>query len=237
MEGRAPSPHRLPAEDRPRERLAKYGASNISLAELIAIVWRTGSSGKERESALSLAQHALSAFGSLRGLAQASIAELSRLPGVGEVKAIELLAALELGRRLAVVVPETRSVIHSPREVVSLVYSEMALLEQEELWLILLNAKNEVLAIRRIYRGTLSSSAVRIAELFRAAIRENAASIVITHNHPSGDPTPSPEDVRITSDAVRAGTLLDLEVLDHIIIGGSQDRYVSLKERGLGFTY
>ena len=239
MEGSCSTPNRtsrLPVDDRPRERLAKYGASNISVSELIAIVWRTGYGGKERESALSLAQRALSAFGSLRGLAQASVAELSRLPGVGEVKAIDLLAAFELGRRLAVAVPEVRPVIHSPREVANLVHSEMVLLEQEELWLILLNAKNEVLAIRRIYRGTLTSSAVRIAELFRAAIRENAASIVITHNHPSGDPEPSPEDVRITGEAVRAGQLLDVEVLDHVVIGGARDRFVSLKERGLGFS-
>ena len=117
----------------------------------------------------------------------------------------------------------------------NLVHSEMAPLEQEELWILLLSSKNQVLAIRRTYRGTLNSSAVRVAELFRAAIRENAASVVIVHNHPSNDPTPSPEDVRITTEAVKAGTLLDVEVLDHVIVGGARDRYVSLKERGLGF--
>ena len=110
-------------------------------------------------------------------------------------------------------------------------FPEMILLEQEELWILLLNSKNQVLAVRRMYRGTLSASAVRVAELFRSAIRENAASIVITHNHPSGDPSPSPEDVKITGEAVRAGQLLD-----HVVIGGARDRYVSMKERGLGFT-
>ncbi|HEU5316185.1 MAG TPA: DNA repair protein RadC [Chloroflexota bacterium] len=225
----------MPSDDRPRERLSKYGAGNLSNAELLAIIWRTGSSGKERESVLMLAQRALNRFQSLAGLARASIRELSGITGVGEVKAIELQAALELGRRLAVAVPEERPVIHSPREVVNLVHSEMALLEQEELWLLLLNSKNQVLAIRRMYRGTINSSSIRIAELFRQAIRENAVSIVITHNHPSGDPTPSPEDVRVTADAVRAGVLLDVEVLDHIIVGGGRDRYVSMKERGLGF--
>ena len=178
----------MPSDDRPRERLAKYGAANLSNAELLAIIWRTGSSGKERESVLSLAQKALSQFRSLGGLAKASIRELCQLSGIGEVKAIELQAALELGRRLAVSVPEERPAIHSPREVVNLIYSEMALLEQEELWLLLLNSKNRVLAVRRIYRGTVNSSSVRVAELFKAAIRENAVSIIITHNHPSGAP-------------------------------------------------
>jgi DNA repair protein RadC len=226
----------LPSDERPRERLAKYGAANLSNAELLAIIWRTGSSGKERESVLALAQRALSAFGSLAGLAKATTAELCRLNGIGEVKAIELQAALELGRRLAVAVPEERPVIRSPREVVNLVHSEMALLDQEELWILLLNSKNHVLAIRRIYRGTLNSSSVRVAELFRAAIRENAASIIVVHNHPSGDPTPSPEDVRVTAEAVKAGQLLDVEVLDHIIVGASRERFISLKERGLGFS-
>jgi DNA repair protein RadC len=225
----------MPSDDRPRERLVKYGASNLSDAELLAIIWRTGSSGKEREGVLALAQRAINQFGSLARLAKASVRELSGITGVGEVKAIELQAAIELGRRLAVAVPEERPAIHSPREVVNLVHSEMVVLEQEELWLLLLNSKNQVLAIRRMYRGTISSSAVRIAELFRAAIRENAASIIITHNHPSGDPSPSPEDVKVTAEAVQAGHLLDVEVLDHIIVGGGRDRYVSMKERGLGF--
>jgi DNA repair protein RadC len=100
---------------------------------------------------------------------------------------------------------------------------------------LLLNSKNHVVAIRRLYRGTLNSSSVRVAELFRAAIRENCASLIVVHNHPSSDPTPSPEDVRVTAEAVRAGQLLDIEVLDHVVIGG-RDRYVSLKERGLGFA-
>jgi DNA repair protein RadC len=224
----------LPSDERPRERLKHYGAANLSNAELLAIIWRTGSSGKERESVLSVAQRALGEFGSLAGLAKAALPELCRLNGVGEVKAIELQAALELGRRLAVAVPEERPVIRSPREVVNLVSSEMSLLDQEELWLLLLNTKNQVLAIRRVYRGTINSSSVRVAELFRAAIRENAASIIVAHNHPSGDPTPSPEDVRVTTDAVRAGELLEVDVLDHVIVG-SRERWVSLKERGLGF--
>jgi DNA repair protein RadC len=226
----------LPTDERPRERLRNYGASSLSNAELLAIIWRTGSSGKERASVLSIAQRALQEFRSLTGLAQATIAELTVIPGVGEVKAIELAAAFELGKRLVASDPAERPVVRSPREVVNLVQNEMALLEQEELWVLLLNSKNQVLAIRRLYRGTLNSSTVRVAELFRAAIRENCASVIVVHNHPSGDPTPSPEDVRVTAEAAKAGQLLDIEVLDHVIVGSGKDRYVSLKERGLGFA-
>ncbi len=226
----------LPSDERPRERLKKYGASSLSNAELLAIIWRTGSSGKERASVLSIAQRALQQFRSLTGLAQASVGELQGIPGVGEVKAIELAAAFELGKRLVASDPAERPVVRSPREVVNLVQNDMALLEQEELWLLLLNSKNQVLSIRRLYRGTLNSSTVRVAELFRAAIRENCASVIVVHNHPSGDPTPSPEDVRVTAEAVKAGQLLDIEVLDHVIVGSAKDRFVSLKERGLGFS-
>ena len=225
----------LPTDERPRERLKKYGASSLSNAELLAIIWRTGSSGKERASVLSIAQRSLQEFRSLTGLAQASIAELQAIPGIGEVKAIELAAAFELGKRLVASDPAERPVVRSPREVVNLVQNDMALLEQEELWVLLLNSKNQVLAIRKLYRGTLNSSTVRVGELFRAAIRENCASVIVVHNHPSGDPTPSPEDVRVTAEAVKAGQLLDIEVLDHVIVGSARDRYVSLKERGLGF--
>lgn len=225
----------LPTAERPRERLARYGPEQLTTGELLAIIWRTGSSGHERESAVTIANRALRDFGGLAGLARASLAELERLKGVGPVKAIELRAALELGRRLATLQPEERPVIKSPRDVFHLVHSEMALLQQEHLRILLLNSKNHVLAIKEIYRGTLNSSSVRIAELFREAIRENCASLIIVHNHPSGDPTPSPEDVRVTSEAVKAGQLLDIEVLDHLIVGSGQDRFISLKERGLGF--
>jgi DNA repair protein RadC len=226
----------LPSSERPRERLARYGPEQLTTGELLAIIWRTGTSGRERESAVTIANRALTRFGGLAGLARASSAELEALKGVGPVKAIELRAALELGRRLATMQPEDRPVIRSPRDVFHLVHSELALLPQEHLRVLLLNSKNQVLAVREVYRGTLNSSSVRIGELFREAIRENCASLVIVHNHPSGDPTPSPEDVRVTAEAVRAGRLLDVEVLDHVIVGAGPDRFVSLKERGLGFS-
>ena len=226
----------LPSGERPRERLKKYGASSLSNAELLAIIWRTGSSGRERASVLAVAHQALSEFRSLTGLAQASVPELTGVAGVGEVKALEVAAAFELGKRLVTADCADRPAVRSPRDVVILVLHDMALLEQEELWMLLLNSKNHVLAIRRLYRGTLNSSTVRVAELFRAAIRENCASVIVVHNHPSGDPTPSPEDVKLTAEAVKAGQLLDIEVLDHVVIGNGRDRYVSLKERGLGFA-
>jgi DNA repair protein RadC len=226
----------LPTAERPRERLARYGPEQLTTAELLAIIWRTGSSGRERESAVTIASRALAEFHGLAGLARASLTELERIKGVGPVKAIELRAALELGRRYATMQPEERPVVRRPADVYTLLHSEMASLEREHLRVVLLNSKNHVLAVREIYRGTLTSSSVRVAELFREAIRENCASLIIVHNHPSGDPTPSPEDVRVTAEAVKAGQLLDIEVLDHIIIGNGRDRYISLKERGLGFS-
>lgn len=226
----------MPSDERPRERLSRYGPEQLTNAELLAIIWRTGTSGKERESAVSVATQALARFKGLSGLASANAKQLEAIRGVGPVKAIELRAAFELGKRLCMLAPAERPVVRGPRDVLHLVQSEMALLESEHLRVVLLNSKNHVLAIKEIYRGTLNASTVRIAELFREAIRENCASIILVHNHPSGDPTPSPEDVRVTAEAVKAGTLLDVEVLDHIVVGQGRDRYVSLKERGLGFS-
>jgi DNA repair protein RadC len=210
----------------------------LSNGELLAIIWRTGTSGNARESALDIAGRALSRFGGLAGLARAAAVELTGLPGIGPVKAAELQAALELGRRLSALEPEERPEVHSPRDVYHLVASEMSRLEREHLRVVLLNTKNRVLAVREVYRGTLNSSTVRMAELFRDAIKENAAAVIVVHNHPSGDPAPSPEDVRMTAEAARAGQLLDIEVLDHVVIGRPQsgrEGYVSLKERRLGF--
>jgi DNA repair protein RadC len=210
----------------------------LSNAELLAIIWRTGTSGTARESALDIASRALARFDGLAGLARAATAELTRLPGVGPVKAVEVRAALELGRRLLALEPEERPEVHSPRDVYHLVASEMARLDQEHLRVVLLNTKNRVMGVREVYRGTLNTSSVRVAELFRDAIKENAASLIVVHNHPSGDPEPSPEDVRITAEAVGAGRLLDVEVLDHVVIGRQgpgHEAYASLKERRLGF--
>ncbi|MGH2370443.1 MAG: RadC family protein [Chloroflexota bacterium] len=178
----------MPSSERPRERLARYGPEHLTTGELLAIIWRTGTSGKERESALDVANRALARFDGLAGLARASATELESLKGVGPVKAIEVRAALELGRRLTALEPAQRPVIRSPGDVYHLVSSEMALLDREHLRVLLLNTKNQVLAVREVYRGTLNSSSVRIGELFREAVRENCAAVIIVHNHPSGAP-------------------------------------------------
>jgi len=216
--------------DRPRERLIQIGERSLSTAELIAIVIRTGVGG---ENVIRLAERTLSSFGGITGLARASVKELMQVKGIGEAKAVEMKASLELGRRLIAATPAERPTVTSPGDAANLLMTEMSLLEQEHLRLVLLDTRNGVLSTPTIYIGSLNSSVVRVGELFRAAIRENAAAFIVVHNHPSGDPSPSPEDVRVTRQIVEAGKLLDIDVLDHIIIG--RQRYVSLKERGLGF--
>ena len=143
------------------------------------------------------------------------------------------MAALELGRRLMVASPEERPVVRSPADAANLLMMEMSLLQQEHLRLILLDTKNRVLGTPTVYIGSLNMSVLRVGEVFREVIRQNCAAVIVVHNHPSGDPTPSPEDVAVTKRIVNAGQLLDVEVLDHLVIG--QQRYVSMKERGLGF--
>ena len=220
----------LPAQERPRERLKKYGAASLSNAELLAIILRTGAAS---ESVLNLSAKLLARFGGLSGLAKAGFGELCMERGLAEAKAAQLKAALELGRRLLSTQPEERLAVRSPEDVANLLQAEMSFLEQEELRLVLLNTKNQVLAISQVYKGSVNTSLIRVSELFREAVRENCPALVVVHNHPSGDPTPSPEDIKITEQIVKAGKLLDVEVLDHLIIG--HQRYVSLKERGLGF--
>jgi DNA repair protein RadC len=169
----------------------------------------------------------------LAGVHRAGFEEVKGLHGIGPAKAAQIKAAIELGRRLTVEAPEERPAIHSPGDAAALVQYEMSALEQEELRVMLLDTRNRVLDIVPVYRGSLNSSQVRVGELFKDAIRRNSAAVIIVHNHPSGDPAPSPDDVALTRAIVEAGKLLDIEVLDHLVIG--RGRYVSLKERGLGF--
>jgi DNA repair protein RadC len=221
----------LPQGERPRERLREYGAKHLSNTELIAILLRTGMQG---ENVLSLSSRLLAQLDGLAGLGRSTFAELCAQPGLSEAKTCQLLAALELGRRFVSLAPEERLVIGSPQDVANLVMGEMAALDQEHLKVLLLNTKNEVLSIQEIYVGNVNSAVVRPAEVIRPAIRDNAPSIIVVHNHPSGDATPSPEDVSVTRDLVAAGKLLGVELLDHLVIG-SGNRYVSLNEKGLGF--
>jgi DNA repair protein RadC len=216
--------------DRPRERLIQIGAEVLSTAELLAIVLRTGGQG---ESVLRMAERLLIQFDNLPGLARATITELTTAKGVGEAKAAEIKAALEIGRRLVASAPEERPRVVTPDDAFHLLKTEMMFLEQEQLRLILLDTRNRVMRTPTIYIGSLNTSVIRVGELFRAAIRENAAAFIIVHNHPSGDPSPSAEDIHVTRQVVQAGKLLDVDVLDHIVIG--RNRFVSLKQRGLGF--
>jgi DNA repair protein RadC len=223
--------HDMPSGERPRERLLHYGPEALSTAELIAILLRTGSRG---ENVLDLSTRLLIEFNGLRGLAQANFNELSAIRGVGQAKAAQLKAGLEIGRRLLIAAPDERPQITSPADAANLLMLDMAHLEQEHLRLLLLDTKNRVQASPTVYKGNVNTSVIRISELFREAIRHNSTALIIAHNHPSGDPTPSPEDVRVTRQIHEAGKLLDIDVLDHLIIG--RGRYISLKERGLGFA-
>jgi len=221
----------LPAYERPRERLKESGPASLSNSELLAIILRTGTAS---ENVLGLAARVLTRFGGLSGLARASFGELCAERGVGQAKAAQLKAALELGRRLVSTHPEERAVVRSPQDVANLLMAEMGFLDQEQLRVVLLNTKNQVISMPEIYRGSVSTSLIRTSEVFREAVRENCPAIIVVHNHPSGDPNPSSEDIEVTERIVETGKVLDIEVLDHLIIG--QQRYVSLKERGVGFT-
>ena len=166
-------------------------------------------------------------------MAGAHAQELQELLGIGQATATRFKAAFELGRHLSVATPKDRIVVRSPADAANRLISEMGMLEQEELRVILLDTRNHMITTQTVYKGSLNTSIIRTAEVFREAIRRNAASIIVVHNHPSGDPTPSPEDVPVTRCIISSGKLLDIEVLDHLVIG--QQRFVSLKERGLAF--
>ena len=217
--------------ERPRERLSALGPQALSTAELLGILLRVGVQG---QNAVEMGQQLLSDFHGLAGLHRAPFEELTNQHGIGEAKAAQIKAAIELGRRLTVESPEERSTINSPADVAALVQYDMSALEQEHLRVVLLDTRNHVLDIVEVYQGSVNMSQIRVAEVFKAAIRRNATALIVVHNHPSGDPTPSPDDKAVTRALVQAGKMLDLEVLDHIIIG--QGRSVSMKERGLGFA-
>jgi DNA repair protein RadC len=221
----------LPSDDRPRERLAASGPGALSHSELLAILLRVGMEG---ENAVRLAERMLKELGGLPGLHRATVSDLCAIKGIGEAKAAQLVAAIELGRRIATSVPEERAIIRSPADAANLLMYELSGLAQEHLYVILLDTRNRVIGKPlEVYHGSLNTSLIRLGEVFREAIKVNAAGVIVVHNHPSGDPSPSPEDVAITRALVEAGKLLDIDLLDHLVIG--QQRFVSLKERGLGF--
>ncbi len=222
--------HDLPEGTRPRERLARLGAQALSDAELIAIILRSGAQGIN---VIDMATDLMRYYRTLPMLARASFTDLQQHHGVGQAKAAQILAAIELGRRVMRADPEDRPRVDSPETVARFLMSELAYAEQEHVKLVLVDTRNRVIASPTIYKGTLNSATIRIAEIFRAALRHNAAGIILAHNHPSGDPTPSPEDVILTRRIVEVGKLLDVEVFDHLILG--HNRWVSMKDRRLGF--
>lgn len=221
----------LQESDRPRERLASLGPQALTNAELLAILLRVGVQG---ENAVEVGQRLLTRFNGLNGLHRAPFKELMDQHGLGEAKAAQIKAAIELGRRLTLESPQERPAINSPADAAALLLFDMSALEQEHLRVMLLDRRNRVLEIVEVYKGSVNSSQVRIGELFKDAIRANASAVIVAHNHPSGDPTPSPDDVAVTRAMVQAGKLLDIDVLDHLVIG--LGKWVSLKERGLGFA-
>jgi DNA repair protein RadC len=218
--------------DRPRERLRDLGGAALSNAELLAIILRTGSS---KVSALGLASHLLNEYKGLGGLARQSFSDLLREHAVGEAKAAELVALFTLAQRINALQPEDRPYVRSPADVMALLGGELSYLDQENLRVILVNSRNQVMHIDKPYKGSVSTAQVRVAELFREAIRQNAPGIILVHNHPSGDPSPSADDIALTKNAISAGELLQVDVLDHIIIG--EKRFASMKTLGIAFGH
>jgi DNA repair protein RadC len=221
----------LPKEERPRERLERYGAQVLSDAELLALLIRTGT---PTESALVLAQRILKGDGAKSGLAfvaDSSIEELSKIKGIGLAKSVQIKAAVELGRRISSYTGQNPTVINTPVDVKNLLMEEMRFLEKEHFKVILLNIKNHVISVEDVSVGSLNSSIVHPREVFKPAIRRSSASMILVHNHPSGDPAPSREDVEITRRLIEAGKILGIEVVDHVIIGNGV--YISLREKGI----
>jgi DNA repair protein RadC len=217
-----------PINERPRERLYYNGADALADAELLALQLGSGRRGR---TAVEVAREMLAAYGSLSGVASREVAELARLPGVGRAKAARLVSAFELTRRLRARIPGDRTALGSPSEVHAAFGPLMEDLPREVFRVALLDAQNGLLRDVVVSEGTLSSSLVHPREVFKPAILEPAASIILLHNHPSGDPTPSREDLRLTRQLVECARLLDLRIHDHLVIG--RGRYVSLAERGI----
>ncbi len=215
----------LPSNERPRERLQHFGPQALSTAELLAIILRTGTRG---DNALDLANKLLMKYGGLPGLVRADIRELCAEHGIGEAKSAQVKAALEIGRRLALVQMDAKYKVRTPADAANLVMLDLAYLDTEQMRILLLDAKSQLVEKISLYQGTANSSVLRSAEVFRPAIIRNCPGLILCHNHPSGDPTPSPDDLETTRRLLEAGRILDIELVDHIIIG--HQRFVSLKE-------
>lgn len=218
----------IPEEERPRERLARVGPEALRDAELLAILFRTGTRAK---GAVALAEEVLKHFGSLRALARASLEEIQQVNGLGQVKAIEIKTALELGKRLANFVERGRAKVSSADDAASLLMNVFKEYEDEHFKCILLTTKNDVIQIVDVSRGGIDSTVAVPRDVFRMAVRLSASGVIVCHNHPSGDPEPSRDDLLLTKRLSESGEVLGVRVLDHIVFGDG--RWVSFRDRGL----
>jgi DNA repair protein RadC len=225
-----------PASERPRERLVAHGADALSHAELVAILLRTGLRGAN---ALDVAQQLVRKYGSLRALAQASLDDLQTVKGVGQDKAVTLVAAFALARRMAAELRTEAPLLDSPEAVANLMREDTRLRGVETFQVLLVNTRRRLIEVAKVSDGLLDTILVHPREVFKPAIAANAAGIILLHNHPSGETTPSEADIKVTRDLIRAGQLLKIDVLDHIILGRATHEnpkdFVSLRE--LGYFY
>lgn len=217
----------VPKDDRPRERMLKVGANHLSNQELLAILL---GSGTKDESVMSLSNRVLMHFEGLGLMHDAAIEELTAIKGIGTAKGVLILSAIELGKRMNQYKPNERYVIRSPKDGADYVMEEMRNLNQEHFVVLFLNTKNQIIQRQTIFIGSLNASIVHPREVFREAVKRSAASIIVVHNHPSGDPSPSQEDIHVTRRLLESGKLIGIDVLDHLIIGDR--KFVSLKEKG-----
>ena len=217
----------FPQDERPRERFVQHGAQSLSNHELIAILLRTGT---KDESVLQLSNRLLSHFEGLRDLKSATLEEITSIKGIGYAKAIQILTAVEIGRRVANLSFNERYVIRSPEDGAKYMMNDMRFLSQEHFVCLYLNTKNQVLHKQTIFIGSLNASIVHPREVYKEALRRSAASVICLHNHPSGDPTPSREDIEVTKRLSECGKIIGIDLLDHLIIG--ENKFVSLKEKG-----
>jgi len=226
-----------PVSERPRERLVALGADALSHAELIAILLRTGLKGAN---AVEIGKQLIQKFGTLQALARASVDDLRSVKGIGRDKAVTLVAAFALARKMAEDLQRESPVLDNPEAIVQLLREQNLVKNVETLQVLLLNTRRRLIRVEPVTDGTIDTLLVHPREVFKAAIAANAAAVVLAHNHPSGDPTPSEADIKVTRDLIRAGQLLKIEVLDHIIIGRATPErpkdYTSLRELGYFYT-
>ena len=215
---------------RPRERLERLGTAALSEAELLAITLRTGSS---QGSAVELAQKLITGFGSLRALAEASVDEIRGHHGIGPAKAAQIKAALELARRLQLEAIDDRPQVRSPEDAARLLAPRIASLPDETLQVMLLDGQHRVVDIAQVAQGAVNTVGARMADLFSEAVKRKCTAVILAHNHPSGDATPSEEDAELTRSAAAAGKILGVEVLDHVVVARGPSNYVSLREHGV----